>query len=645
MVDPEVAPSWRVLEEACDFRGAAKAALREGDARNAVRLSALADDRGTLTEAIDELCEAATNDELVNAAEDLLQRGFGLPAAELFEAAKLSERAAMAFESGGDAERAAAAFERAGKPADGAKALERKLREDPGNESARLALARLLARHGRSEAAVKTIQAMRAGTKERRLALPLLARSLRSLGLAEAALEVDREMEALGIPVGDAVGTDASAALGEEAKGAIFFGRYEMVREVAKTPNARVVEATDRVDGRHVAIKMLETSSSEGAGRDAFLRFEREARALSQLRHPSVVPLLGYFEEGPAMVLEWMTGGSLADLLKRETLAPARAAEVATAVLGALGEAHRLGILHRDVKPANVLFDGIGAPRLSDFGAAHLGDLSATATAAAIGTLVYMSPEQRVGRPATVASDIYAVGAILFEMITGDVAKPLTHGFEGDAPSHYHIDLGPEHDAVIAKLLAEDPAGRPHDAFEARKLIEGVKWSTRVIEHDAPASVRTRSSRPAAPDDARVGPMRDVGDGRDAARLRFDRWFERDVVVVPIEELERARGFARAGHPSLPTVLRVSQEAGEIWLSRPLGRCLADGATLTPDLAKRLEQAVAVLREKGGAHGAIDREHTYVHDGEVYLAYPRRPPAPEGAAADARALADLAAST
>ena len=89
-------------------------------------------------------------------------------------------------------------------------------------------------------------------------------------------------------------------------------------------------------------------------------------------------------------------------------------------MLAALGEAHRLGIIHRDIKPANVLFDEAGVTRLGDFGVAHLSDLSATATAGVIGTLGYMSPEQREGRPATVKSDLFGVGAILWEMLTGE---------------------------------------------------------------------------------------------------------------------------------------------------------------------------------------------------------------------------------
>ncbi len=104
-------------------------------------------------------------------------------------------------------------------------------------------------------------------------------------------------------------------------------------------------------------------------------------------------------------------------------MAPARAVEIVCALLAALGEAHRLGILHRDVKPSNVLFDEVGAARLSDFGAAHLGDLSSTATAGAIGTFAYMSPEQRLGRPASIASDLYGVGVLLAELLTG-VAPP-----------------------------------------------------------------------------------------------------------------------------------------------------------------------------------------------------------------------------
>src|SRR6185436_2948721 len=132
-------------------------------------------------------------------------------------------------------------------------------------------------------------------------------------------------------------------------------------------------------------------------------------------------------------------------------------------------EAHRVGVLHRDVKPANVLFDSAGVTRLGDFGVAHLGDLSATATAGVIGTLGYMSPEQREGRPATIQSDLYGVGAILWEMLTGQrpVADLSSSGPASVAPrmrpSAAHRYLDTRHDGVVIALMADAPEMRPED--------------------------------------------------------------------------------------------------------------------------------------------------------------------------------------
>ncbi len=632
--------SFRDLEAACDFRGAARAALVAGALGHAARLAALADDRGTLAEAVDALVDHAKDEQIAAVAEDLLSRGFGAPAGALFEAAKQTLRAAEAFASGGDALRASTAYERADRLGDAAHVLERAIRDEPGDERARLALAKLLARHGRTEAAVKTIQAMRVGSPERRQALPLLARSLRAIGLPEAAAEIEREIGDVGIPVGDDI--SAGEVPEREARGEVLFGRFEIAREVARTPNARVVLTSDRITGNPVAVKVF-NATAMGTGRDALLRFEREARALGKIHHANIVPLLGYYEDGPAMALEWMSGGSLSEMLVREALAPARAAEIAIAVLGALGEAHRLGILHRDVKPANVLFDGIGSPRLADFGAAHLSDASVTATAAAIGTLIYMSPEQRLGRPATVASDLYAVGALLFEMLTGEVPVPLEEGtFTGgsrriEAPSRHNEDLSATHDAVVGRLLAEAPDRRPHDAFEARKLVESVKWPTRVVAHAAPASVRTRSS---APPNERLGPPRETGDGRDAENLRFDAWFERHVIVLPADEptLLLARAFAADGAPELPAVLRVFPIEGQVWLDRPRGVAWADGAAVTAAMVARLIEAMRRIHARGVGHGALDRDHVYFLDGEATLAFPRGSPAADAIASDERAF-------
>src|SRR5206468_5219088 len=134
----------------------------------------------------------------------------------------------------------------------------------------------------------------------------------------------------------------------------------------------------------------------------------------------------------------------------RGPVAPDRAAEIVARVLQALEAAHRRGIVHRDVKPANVLLDEVGGAYLADFGVAHLGDASSTATAGLLGTLRYMSPEQKMGTPATDRADVYAAGLVLAEMLGAQIDR---------AP--IPADVPAEIATLLAELLAEDPARRP----------------------------------------------------------------------------------------------------------------------------------------------------------------------------------------
>lgn len=631
-----------LLEEACDFAGAAGHALAAGDLGRAARLAAFAGDDGIYSLAAEALGDPTRREAAVRAAADLGMRGLARHAADIYARIGAHTDAAREYALAGDAVRSAAEHELAGRPADGARALEAALRARPDDGAARLALGKLLARHGRTEAAVKALQALSAETPERDQGLPLLARCLAELGLEDAARSVREEMRSRGVEDTAVEASPPSA----RADGALLFGRYRMVREVITTPHARIAEAIDAIGGERVAVKIF-ASSSESAGRDALLRFEREARALAQLRHPNAVPLRAYLPEGPAMVIPWMSGGSLADLMGREPVAPARAAEIVSAVLDALGEAHRLGILHRDVKPSNVLFDDVGTARLGDFGAAHLGDLSSTATAGAIGTFAYMSPEQRLGKPATVASDLYGAGAMFYELLTGEAAEPARGGRLDPPPSACHPDLGIDHDALVARLLAEDPAARPPDAFDARRALRSVRWSTRVPERSA-QSARPRTDRPPPPgDEQRLSAPVGANDGRDTGARRHDVWSERDILVLAAspENLALARAFARAGHAALPTVLRADAQGGEVWVAPPLGRALADEPrALSPGQVSRLDEALKALREAGGAHGAVDAEHLYFHDGEFTLAFPRRASSSveEAAASDQEAVARLA---
>jgi tetratricopeptide (TPR) repeat protein len=629
------------LEQACDFRGAAREALLAGDPRRAAHLAGLGGDADLAAEAIDAIARSLPEADGLRAAHDLAARGFGRNAGALFARLGAHAEAGVAYAAAGEATLAALSFELAGRPADGARALEAALRVRPGDAAARLALGRLLARHGRTEAAVKALQLLDEAAPERARALPLLRRCLTELGLEEAARTLREEMDRLGVPEDAPDSGPLVRPASSSPGGPLLLGRYETTREVAVTQNARVVEAIDRVTGDRVAVKLLAGTLGGDSGRDALLRFEREARALAELRHPNVVPLRAYHPEGPAIVLAWMSGGSLADRMRREPVAPARAVEIVCAVLSALGEAHRLGILHRDVKPSNVLFDDVGAARLSDFGAAHLGDLSSTATAGAIGTFAYMSPEQRLGRAATIASDVYGAGVLLGELLTGAAPGPVKDRLD-PAPSASHPDLGEAHDALVARLLQEEPRKRPADAFEARRLLLGVPWPERIWAR--PLRVSERPPRPSERPPgqaARLGAALDAGDGRDPGQRWHDTWLDRDVLVLPADDatLARARAFARAGHAALPTVLRVDRDAEAIWVAPPLGRALAEEPRgLSPGQVARLREAIEALHAAGGAHGQVDPAHLYWHDGEVTLAFPRGEEPADAADLDRRAL-------
>jgi serine/threonine-protein kinase len=624
------------LEQACDFSGAAREALLAGDARRAAHLAALGGDPVLAVQAIEAVAAQLSPEEGLRAAHDLAGRGFGRQAGALFARLGAHAEAGQALADTGEACAAAHELELAGRPAEAARALEAALRVRPGDAAARLALGRLLARHGRTEAAVKALQALDPAAPERAEALPLLRRALAELGLEEAARTLREEMIRLGVPEEAPSSEPLARPAGPSRGGPLILGRYETVREVATTPHARVLEAIDRVTSERVAVKLL-ARLGEQEGRDALFRFEREARALAQLRHPNVVPLRAYHPEGPAIVLAWMPGGTLAERAGGDPMAPARAVEIVCALLSALGEAHRLGILHRDVKPSNVLFDEVGAARLSDFGAAHLGDLSSTATSGAIGTFSYMSPEQRLGRAASIASDVYGAGVLLGELLTGTPPGPVSDRLD-PLPSASHPDLTETHDHALARLLQDDPQKRPADAFEARRLLLGLRWPERIWQRPVSARGPAPSLRAPAPEGARLVPTREVGDGRDLAARQHDAWLDRDVLVLPGDAatLAQARAFARAGHPSLPTVLRVDRETGVIWVGAPLGHALADEPRgLSPGQVARLREAVEALHAAGGAHGHIDPEHLYWLDGEVTLAFPRGGE-PEGAAAQDR---------
>jgi serine/threonine-protein kinase len=607
--DPHAASA--IYERACEWRAAATEAIRAGEVARALRLAVQAGDEATFEEA----ATALVLNPMVaqTAAAELTARGQHRWAARVLERCGDPLDTARAWERGGEPLRASSLFELAGASAEAERVLQAALRRDPEAFPVAVRLGALLTRFANWEAAVRVLQRVPPCAPERAEALFLLRQALAQLGLAHAARCAAAELAALGqepaTSHADEVRNETPATAGTRPR-PLLFGRYELVNEVASSSSARVVECVDVVRGTRVAVKLFTGEGAFGAGRDALARFEREVRATRALDHPNIVPVRDVITEPPALVLEWMPGGTLERLLAAPSpITPARAVEIASGVLAALAAAHRLGILHRDVKPANVLFDAAGGPRLADFGVAHLGEASTTATAGIFGTVAYMSPEQREGRPATVRSDLFSVGVMLREMLTGEIPTP--EGTVAPLPSHAHRDLDTRHDAVVDRLTARDARERPADAIEGRKMLAELWW---------PSTTGAPLARSHLEPPDRLVPrdrLETIAEGR-----RLDRWTGREVDCLSLTEeatLARARAFAMADHEGLQTVWRVDRADRSIWLE------VLDGPTLhralTPHERARLEGALQALHAAGGVHGRVGARHVVLAPGGVVLRF------------------------
>jgi len=613
-VDGAWADATRLWERAVRFDRAARAALAGNDAERALDLATRGGHAEPEAAAIAIL--VTRPERALGVAAKLSDLGRHASAARLRLAAGDASGAAEAFERAGALFEAARAHAASGDPRRAARCLDSLLETDPDNRAARLELGELLGRHGRHEAAVRVLQRVPQDAPERGRAARVLHASLTALGLAAAARELEAEIAGAAADPPEAVGSDPSASGAQ-----VLFGRYRVVADVARTPTAHVLRAVDQISGGEVAVKLFSAASLRDSGRDALRRFEREATVLGKLRHPAIVPLRDYFPDAPAVVLEWMPGGSLADRLEREALSPAHGVEIARAVLTALGEAHRRGILHRDIKPANVLFDRGGAAYLADFGAAHVADAAATVTSGVLGTLAYMAPEQRRGEPATVKSDLYGVGALFWHILSG--APP------GESEEFLSDELSAEARAVARRLIGA-PDERPESALGAADLLGSVPFPRKVPERRAARADGPPSRRP---HDERLVTL--------ASGELHDRWLDRSILVFPLEssEMPRVRAFARADHRALASVLAVHNDEGNVWVERVSGERVCD---LDDAEREALRDALEALARAGSAHGRVDPAHLVRRGGLVVLTYDS---APEGASleADLAALAQLPA--
>jgi beta-lactam-binding protein with PASTA domain/tRNA A-37 threonylcarbamoyl transferase component Bud32 len=247
----------------------------------------------------------------------------------------------------------------------------------------------------------------------------------------------------------------------------VLSGRYELSHLVARGGMAEVYRARDQLLDRPVALKVLFPELS--VDRSFVERFRREAQAAANLSHPNIVPVFDWGEDNGTyfIVMEFVDGRPLSSILRTAgPLHPDRAAEIAADVAGALSYAHRHGVVHRDVKPGNVLITEEGTIKVTDFGIARAVNTeeSLTQTGAVMGTATYFSPEQAEGMGVDSRSDIYSLGVVLFEMVTGrppflgdtPVAVASKHVREHPpAPREVNPGVPPDLEAIILKCLAK----------------------------------------------------------------------------------------------------------------------------------------------------------------------------------------------
>jgi len=262
-------------------------------------------------------------------------------------------------------------------------------------------------------------------------------------------------------------------------------GRYRLDEVIGRGGMSTVYRGTDLALDRVVAVKVALDPLVEQS--PIYLaRFTREAQAAAAIGNPGVVTVYDAGADGPTrfIVMEFVPGRSLADILaerEHKPLEPERAANIAAQVAGALNAAHAAGIIHRDIKPGNIMVEPDGAVKVLDFGIARaLDSHTLTQTATVLGTSAYMSPEQAMGQPVDARSDIYSLGCVLYEMLTGE---PPFIGEVSAAVLHQHVRVEPKPARVrnpaippalgdlVMEMLAKKPKDRPQTAAEVRDRL------------------------------------------------------------------------------------------------------------------------------------------------------------------------------
>jgi tRNA A-37 threonylcarbamoyl transferase component Bud32 len=389
--------------------------------------------------------------------------------------------------------------------------------------------------------------------------------------------------------------------------------RYELVERIGSGGMAEVWEGIDHSLGRRVAVKMLHRHLA--ADPMVLLRFRSEAHAAARLTHPGIVAIYDTVttEDTDAIIMELVDGRDLRTILdERPTLASADAVEVGVQLAAGLGHAHMNGIIHRDVKPANILVRPDRRVKLSDFGIAKaLDQTSHTESGSLVGTVKYLAPEQIEGHGVDGRTDLYGLTTVLYEMLCGQVpfaAQDLMSAMDRirrDPPSARSIrpDLPPALDQFLTKGLARNPADRYPDASTwSASLAAAMRGDQTVIEQVPAVASRPPQPAPLPPVVAPPASIPTAGPGSGPARPPSVA--VRDQEQVPLAKHHRGKRSRLAFLGPLIALALMIAAVATVWmLLKPAGDAVGDrfGATDT-----ELDDATTSTSESAEAPGVVD---------------------------------------